>query len=145
MFSGRLLSCLKKRKISRNGHSLLLVVPLVVIRGRLLSFVVTRCTTRCHSLPLDVPLCLFINDLKELIKDQRNVRYLIQNYYCEKLPFSKLRFSQSKKFVSMAAFGELQLTKISLNFKNQLKNQISGSKTVCGFSIILILKGIMTF
>ena len=33
----------KKRKISRNGHSL--------------SFVVTRCTTSCHSLSLVVTLC----------------------------------------------------------------------------------------
>ena len=33
----------KKKKISRNGHSL----PLVV----------TRCTTRCHSLSLDVTRC----------------------------------------------------------------------------------------
>ena len=33
----------KKRKISRNGHSL--------------KFVVTRCTTRCHSLSLDVAHC----------------------------------------------------------------------------------------
>ena len=33
----------KKRKISRNGHSL--------------SFVVTRCTTQCHSLSLVVTLC----------------------------------------------------------------------------------------
>ena len=31
------------------------------------------------------------------------------------------------------------------NFLLQLKNQRSGSKTVYGFSIILILKGIMTF
>ena len=31
------------------------------------------------------------------------------------------------------------------NFLLQLKNQRSGSKTVCGFSIILILIGIMTF
>ena len=31
------------------------------------------------------------------------------------------------------------------NFLLQLKNQRSGSKTVCGFSIILILKVIMTF
>ena len=30
-------------------------------------------------------------------------------------------------------------------FLLQLKNQRSRSKTVCGFSIILILKGIMTF
>ena len=44
----------KKRKISRNGHSLSLVVPLVVTRCHSLSLVVplvvTRCTTRCHSL-----------------------------------------------------------------------------------------------
>ena len=32
-----------------------------------------------------------------------------------------------------------------LNFLLQLKNQRCGSKTVCGFSIILILKGSMTF
>ena len=30
------------------------------------------------------------------------------------------------------------------NFLLQLKNQSSGSKTLCDFSIILILKGIMT-
>ena len=75
MLSGRLLSYLKKRKISRNGHSLSfvvtrcttrchslyhslsLVVPLVVIRCHSLSFVVTRCTTRCHSLSFVVTRC----------------------------------------------------------------------------------------
>ena len=31
------------------------------------------------------------------------------------------------------------------NFLLQLKNQRFGSKTVCGFSITLVLKGIMTF
>ena len=31
------------------------------------------------------------------------------------------------------------------NFLLPLKNLRSGSKTMCGFSIILILKGIMTF
>ena len=31
------------------------------------------------------------------------------------------------------------------NLLLQLKNQRSGSKTMCGFTIILILKGIMTF
>ena len=31
------------------------------------------------------------------------------------------------------------------NFFLQLKNHWSGSKTVCGFSNVLILKGIMTF
>ena len=44
MLSGRLLFFLKKKwKISRDGHSLL--------------FVVTRCTTCCHSLSLVVILC----------------------------------------------------------------------------------------
>ena len=48
---------------------------------------------------------------------------------------SELRFSGFKKFVTR-----------SLNFKAlQLKNQTSGSKTVCGFSITLILKRVMTF
>ena len=31
------------------------------------------------------------------------------------------------------------------NFFLQLENQTSGSKTVCGFSIMLIWKGVMTF
>ena len=56
MLSGRLLSYLKKRKISRNGHSLSLVVIRCTTRCHSLSFVVTRCTTRCHSLSLVVPL-----------------------------------------------------------------------------------------
>ena len=66
--------------------------------------------------------------------------------------FSKLRFSGFKKFVTRSVFGELQLTQISLNFKNSCCNlnsccnyQTSGSETVCGFCIILILKGIMSF
>ena len=87
---GRLVvgSSLKKKKNNyRNGHSFSLVVLLVVIRCHSLyhslslvvppalirchslSFGVTRCTTHCHSLSLEVPLaCLFINDLKNLIK-----------------------------------------------------------------------------
>ena len=31
------------------------------------------------------------------------------------------------------------------NFLLQLKNERSGSKSVCGFSVILILKEVMTF
>ena len=43
-------------------------------------------------------------------------------------------------------FGELQLSQISLNFKTccNLKIKRLGAK-LCGFSIILILKGVMTF
>ena len=58
--------------------------------------------------------------------------------------FSKLLLSGFKKFVTRSIFWELQLTQISLNLL-QLKNQSSESKIVCGFPIILILKGIMTF
>ena len=43
MLSGILLFHLKKRKISWNGHSL--------------TFVVTRCTTRCNPLSVVVTLC----------------------------------------------------------------------------------------
>ena len=56
------------------------------------------------------------------------------------LTFSKLIF-QALKMCHHVSYGELQLTKISFNFKTQK----SGSKTVCGFSITLILKGIMAF
>ena len=39
---------------------------LVAIRCHSLSFVVARCTTRCHSLTLDIRLvCCFINDPKK--------------------------------------------------------------------------------
>ena len=57
-------------------------------------------------------------------------------------------FSKLKKIVTRSVYGELQLTQIPLNFKNsclQLKKQRSGSNTMCEFSVILILKGIMTF
>ena len=61
--------------------------------------------------------------------------------------FSKLRFSGFKKFVTRSVFEELQLTQISLNFKTFCCNLKFSSlrASVCGFSIILILKGIMTF
>ena len=66
------------------------------------------------------------------------------------LTFSKLRFSKCKKFVPRSVFWELQLTQISLNFKTfycNLKKKLLNLfiVTVCAFSIILILKGIMTF
>ena len=55
--------------------------------------------------------------------------------------FSKLWFSGFKTFANKSVFGELCMTQISLNFKTSW----SGSKTVRDFSIILILKEIMTF
>ena len=77
MLSGKLLSYLKKRKISRNCHSFspwsLVVIPchslyqsfsLVVTRCHSLSLVVplavTPCTTRCHFLSLVVPLVVIV-------------------------------------------------------------------------------------
>ena len=67
MLSGRLLSYLKKRKISRNGHSLSLVVirchslyhslSLVVIRCHSLYHSLSFVVTRCHSLSLVVIRC----------------------------------------------------------------------------------------
>ena len=73
---------------------------------------------------------------------------LYLSYFCEKVTYQKLRFSKFKKFVSRSVFGELQHEQISLNFQTSccnFKNQRSGSKTVCGFTIILYLIGIMTF
>ena len=58
----------------------------------------------------------------------------------EKSRSKNFDFLSLKKFVTRSIFAELKITKISLNFK--LKNHRPGSKTVSGFSIILILKGI---
>ena len=59
---------------------------------------------------------------------------------------SKLRFFGPTKFVSLSVFFELQLMQISLNFKTFCyKLKIRRRKSMCGFSIILILKGITTF
>ena len=64
----------------------------------------------------------------------------------EKTDVLKVRFTNFKKFATRSVFGELQLTQILLNFKTSCCNvKIIDSKTVCDFSIILILKGIMTF
>ena len=65
VLSGRLLSYFKKRKISRNGHSLSFVVTRCTTRYNWLSFVFTR-TTRCHSIYLPL-VCLLINDPKSTI------------------------------------------------------------------------------
>ena len=88
-------------------------------------------------------------EINRLIKEMnRLLSKRISNIYLKVTieMFSKLRFSGFTKFVTRSVFGELQLTQISLkNVLLQLKNQTSGSQTMCGFSIFLILKGIMTF
>ena len=65
-----------------------------------------------------------------------------------KIDVPKLQFYKFLKFVPWSVFEELRLTQVSLNFKTlcyDLKTRVFGSKTVCGFSIIFILKGILTF
>ena len=60
---------------------------------------------------------------------------------------SKLRFFKLKSLSPGQFWGaptHADITEFS-NFLLQLKNQRSGSKTVCGFSITFILKGIKTF
>ena len=66
-------------------------------------------------------------------------------YSCEKVTYSKLWFSKFKKLVFRSVLGELQLRKISLNYKTSccnLKIRDLGAK-LCGLSIVFILKGIM--
>ena len=51
--------------------------------------------------------------------------------------------AQNLDFLRFKNFPQLQLTQMSLKFKNSCwKIQRSGSKSVCGFCIIFILKGI---
>ena len=75
--------------------------------------------------------------------------YIYLNISIEKkLTFSELPFSKFKTFVTKSVFWEPQLTQTSLNFKTSycnLKIRGLGRKTACGFSIILVLKEIMTF
>ena len=56
--------------------------------------------------------------------------------------FLSLKCSSSGRFLKAPA--QADITEFS-NFMFQLKNQRSGSKTVSGFSITLILKGILRF
>ena len=65
-----------------------------------------------------------------------------------KLTFLKLQFSKFKMFVSRTVFWGAPIHPDIIEFSNflfQPKNQRSGSKSVCGFSIILIFKGIIMF
>ena len=83
---------------------------------------------------------MFFNSIVEINTLRKEVNRLlsrgISNIYFKVTieTSSKLQVSGFKKFVTGFVFEELQLTQISLNFKNfllQLKNQRLGSKTVC--------------
>ena len=56
-----------------------------------------------------------------------------------------LKVTIAKKWRSQIDFESWKKDINGLIFLLQLKNQSFGSKSVCDFSIILILKGIMTF
>ena len=56
-----------------------------------------------------------------------------------------LKVTIAKKWRSQIDFQSWKKDINGLIFLLQLKNQTFGSKSVCDFSIILILKGIMTF
>ena len=70
----------------------------------------------------------------------KNFKYLLKIFYREKVTYSKLRFQD----IFLVAPTQADITEFS-NFLFQLKNRRSGSKTVYGFTIILISRGIMTF
>ena len=71
---------------------------------------------------------------------------MIYFYDWEKLMNSKLWSFKLKKFFSSSVFGLAPThTDTISNFFLQLEYQRYGSKTVCGFSTILVLKWIMNF
>ena len=97
---------------------------------------------------------MFFNSTKEINRLRKEINRLLRkgmsNIYLKVTTetFSKLRFSGFKNFFTWSVFGKFQLTQISLNFKSSCCNlKIRGleAKLLVAFSIIVILKGIMTF
>ena len=74
---------------------------------------------------------------------------MVSNIYLKvKTDVLKTSIFQAKKICQHVSFGELQPLAVAIEFENfllQLKTQRSGSKTVCGFSFLFILKAIMKF
>ena len=66
---------------------------------------------------------MFLDSIKEINRLRKEINKLLSkwtsNIYLKVTTetFSKLRFSGFKKFVNRSVFGELQLTKMSLNIK----------------------------
>ena len=96
----------------------------------------------CHSHPWAALKRSMLNRVMSF-----NVKHLLKSYYWKKMIFSKLRFSKLEKFVFRSVFGEFQHADINefWNFLLQVKYQRSGSKSLGGFSFLLILKGIIMF
>ena len=96
---------------------------------------------------------MFFNSIKEINWLRNEINRLLSrgmsNIYLKvtiKI-FSKLQFSGFKKFVTRSVWEALTHAYIIefQNFLLQLIKQTSGSKTMCTFSVILILEGVMTF
>ena len=92
---------------------------------------------------------MFFSSIKKI---NRLISKEVSNVYLkvtiEKVTYSKLRFSKFKKFFSGSIFEGFQLTQVSLSFRTSccsLKIKRLVAKHGYFFSIILILKEIMTF
>ena len=79
---------------------------------------------------------MFVSLIKEI---NRLLSKGMLNIYFDFLSLKSLSPGQFWEAPTQPGITEFQ------NFFLQLKNQRSGSKTLCGFSIILIFEGIMTF
>ena len=89
---------------------------------------------------------MFFNSVKEINRLRKEINRLLSkgmsNIYLKVTTEKKWRISYFLSFWGAPTHADI----IEFwNFILQLKNQRSGNKSVCGFSIILILKGIMTF
>ena len=98
-------------------------------------------------------LCMFFNSIKEINRSRKEINRVLRKGMSSiflKVTIEKKwdQFFKFKKFVSRSIFGDLQLTQIPLNFQScywNLKIRGLGKKLCLAFSIIFILKGIMTF
>ena len=100
---------------------------------------------------------MFFNSSKEINRFRKEINRLLSkgmsNIYLKVTIEEKNGHFQNFDFLGLknlspGQFWGVQIDKDIIEFQKfflQLKNQRSGSKTVYSFSIILILKGIMTF
>ena len=96
---------------------------------------------------------MFFNSVKEINRLRKEMNRLLSKGMSNIYLKVTMRCSQNFDFLGLknlspghflGAPTHADIIEFS-NFLLQLKNQKSRSKTVCGLSIILILKGIMTF
>ena len=94
----------------------------------------------CHSHPWAALKRSMLNRVMSF-----NVKHLLKSYYWKKMIFSKL--FQVKKVRLQVSFWGVPTRRYQwiLNFLLQVKYQRSGSKSLGGFSFLLILKGIIMF